>query len=403
MMDRAASKRLLRMLGLTLLGVAIVLFMASLDEIFAPLLLALLLAYILNPVVNQIQKMRIPRAPAIGVLFLLIYGFFVGFLFLTVPTFIQEMKGLYVGCRGDLANPEGIEAEESVPLDPPWKGVVQSYVDLNGNGRYDPGYVRVVAVWLADLKHRIQRERPGALEQGLDALQRRMFELGTGVFDTALTAVRDVVLSVLGFLTVFILIPIYLFYFLMGLSGMRDRVFENLPGLYRSRIIRILTEIDEAVSAFFRGRLIIMLIKGILIAIGLMILGVPFALVIGLVTAVASLIPIAGFLMGMVPGVAIALLDAQSVGLAALVLALFVVVEVLENYFLTPWILKERVHLHPITLVVSVFVGEELFGFVGMLLAIPMTSVLKILFKEFVFPQIHALAEEKAAEEEPGL
>jgi len=106
---------------------------------------------------------------------------------------------------------------------------------------------------------------------------------------------------------VFILIPIYLFYFLLGLSSIRDRSFALLPGRHRDRIRSILGRIDEAVSAFFRGRLVIMLIKGLITSVALFLLGVPFALVLGVITGVGSLIPIAGFLMGIVPAAVIAL------------------------------------------------------------------------------------------------
>ena len=180
----------------------------------------------------------------------------------------------------------------------------------------------------------------------------------------------------------------------MGLSSMWERVTENLPGRYRERIVDILQSIDVAVSAFFRGRLIIMVMKGIITAVALIILGVPFALVIGVVTGIGSLIPIAGFLLGFIPAIAITFFDTGSPGTVLIVVAIFFAIEFFENYMLTPWVLQDRVGLHPLTIVVSVFVGGALFGFVGMLLSVPMTSVAKILFQEFVLPEIRSLASE---------
>ncbi|MHC4862074.1 MAG: AI-2E family transporter, partial [Planctomycetota bacterium] len=174
-----------------------------------------------------------------------------------------------------------------------------------------------------------------------------------------------------------------------------DHTIEHLPGRHRDRIVSVVTRIDEAVSAFFRGRLIIMFIKGVLTAVALWIAGVPFALILGVVTGVGSLIPIAGFLMGLIPGVTIAFLDSGSLGLACVVAGIFVGIEIFENYLLGPWILRDRVGLHPILLIVSVFVGGALFGFVGMLLAVPTAAALKILYLEFVLPEIRLLAAEK--------
>jgi predicted PurR-regulated permease PerM len=184
----------------------------------------------------------------------------------------------------------------------------------------------------------------------------------------------------------------------MGLSDIRDRTFAMLPGRYRDRIVLILVQIDEAVSAFFRGRLIIMVIKAVVTSVALAIVGLPYALLLGLITGVGSLIPIAGFLMGIIPAVLIALFDSGSVTLALIVAGIFLVIEIVENYWLTPWVLKDRVGLHSVTILVSVFAAGALFGFVGMLLAVPITSIAKILFCEFILPEIRAFAAEKPEE-----
>jgi predicted PurR-regulated permease PerM len=402
-MDQVARrKRIVRITLLSLLGVGALVFMAALDNVFGPLIFALLLAYILNPVVNWIQRWRVARAPAIGILFLAFYACLAGFFLMTIPALATQVGNLYdatIGERAaatmadltDFATPD--EIREIVP---PWQGWVRFHVDEDGDGKYQPGYARKLAAWVQRLKERFGRTaKSETFREGVEALRKRLLGSSTVALDTAVRTLLDAVYTFFGFLTAFVLVPIYLFYFLLGLSSIRDRTFELLPGRHRERIVTVLTRIDEAVSAFFRGRLIIMLIKGLITTVALWICGVPFSLLIGFVTGVGSLIPIAGFMMGMIPGVAIAFLDSGSFGLAGVVATIFVVIEVFENYLLGPWILRDRVGLHPITLIVSVFVGGALFGFVGMLLAVPVGAVVKILFLEFVLPEIQALAAEE--------
>ena len=396
-MERAKRNRVIRILVLTLLGIGVLAFVVALDEIFAPLLFSLLLAYILNPLVNWIQRFRIARAPAIGLLFLIFYGLLVLTVVLTVPAFYGQLRELYVASVGDEGFEEGdvnVDASDLSVVDPPWDGRIARYRDVNGNGRFDPGYLRKAGVWLEGVFDRLHEKQPEALERAMEAARARLLSVGTGAVDSAVGAVSGIVYSVIGFLTFFVLIPIYLFYFLMGLSAMWERVTEYLPGRHRERVVEIMRKIDVAVSAFFRGRLLIMVLKGLITAVALVILGIPFALVIGVVTGVGSLIPIAGFLLGFIPAVAIAFFDTGSPGTVLLVVVIFLAIEFFENYMLTPWMLKDRVGLHPMTIVVSVFVGGALFGFVGMLLSVPMTSVAKILFLEFVLPEIRTLAAE---------
>ena len=103
-------------------------------------------------------------------------------------------------------------------------------------------------------------------------------------------------------------------------------------------------------------------------------------------------------MLALVTGVAGFIVEAGILLLAAI----FLVIELFENYVLTPWILKDRVGLHPITILVSVFVAGALFGFVGMLLSVPIASVAKILYTEFVLPEIKALAADTPAGPDPG-
>ncbi|MEN8152238.1 MAG: AI-2E family transporter, partial [Planctomycetota bacterium] len=347
--------------------------------------------------------------------FVFFYAALIGFIALTVPTLIAQVGDMYQALVGEKTyeapedpvvaeGPEGaMRADSGVESTEPDltsekqpDGSVVWFHDRNGNEVYDPGYLKLLVNWMTQMRSKFS-DNPDLRHYpiGAEQVQNYISETGEKAVKSSIAAVSSAVYDVFGFLTAFVLIPIYLFYFLMGLTSLRDRVFEHLPGQYRDRVVSILGRIDEATSAFFKGRLLIMVIKGAIIAVVLAIVGLPYALLLGVVTGVGSLIPLVGAVIGLIPAVAIALLDTQSIHLAILTAAVFIVVELFENYALTPWILKDRVGLHPITILVSVFVAGALFGFVGMLLSVPIGSAAKILYKEFVLPEIKALAADK--------
>jgi len=416
----ASRRKIIRYVIIGLFVAASLWLVIALDNVFGPLLLALLVAYILNPVVNWIMKVtKLPRGAAIGVIFILFYASLVGFVALTIPTLIAQVGDLYQAAVGertyaaedvrdaDLAEgksnapsmkyvPKDAAQRRRISVEEQADGRVVFFHDRNWNGTWDPGYVRALMDWLTKLRKRFS-DSPDLRHYplGAERVQQYLAENGEKAVVTTVNVVGQAVYTLVGILTAFVLIPIYLFYFLMGLTSIRDRTFELFPGRFRDRIIGILTRMDEATSAFFKGRLIIMVIKGALAAAALAIVGLPYALFLGVVTGIGSLIPVVGSVIGLLPAVAIALLDSGSPGLAITVAVIFVVIEIFENYALTPWILKDRVGLHPVTILVSVFVAGALFGFVGMLLSVPIASVAKILYTEFVLPEIRALAAEK--------
>lgn len=474
-MDKTRRRRMIRIGLLSALGAGVLWFVVTLDAVFGPLLLALLIAYILNPVVNALQHRWLPRPAAIALLFLFFYAALTGFLLLTVPALLHQVQALYQNVVGEdtmtdaewdalrRKTPEktsdgtapagtatadagaagaagadatvgeeppgpaagrppeeesagggktetepGPDAERGNGLSPRQEELVSegwlgkpgggAFRDANGDGVYQEGYVRALAHFMERVRSEPAPSAPRrALANALEEIRDYLESNKRSAALSALDALVGALFTAFGILTTFVLVPIYLFYFLMGLSRGWERTRALFPGRHRDRILAVLGRIDESVSAFFRGRLIVMVIKAIVTGLALAVVGLPYALFLGVITGLGSLIPIAGFLMGILPAVAIALLDRGSPGLALAVAGIFIVIEILENYALTPWILKDRVGLHPVTIVVSVFAAGAVFGFVGMLLAVPIASVAKILFLEFVKPEIDALAAERPA------
>jgi predicted PurR-regulated permease PerM len=188
-------------------------------------------------------------------------------------------------------------------------------------------------------------------------------------------------------------VPIYTFFFLLEMHRMTDAVVQRVPLSFRPQAVRILAEIQQAISSFFRGRVLICMIDAALSCVAFYICGVRFWFLLGLVTGALGIVPIVGPIAAFVPTAIISVIDYGLVRLLVVTLC-FWGVQALDGLALTPLILGAKVRLHPVTLIISLLVGGHLFGVFGVLAAVPVVCILKILGKEFVLPQLRmALSE----------
>jgi len=241
----------------------------------------------------------------------------------------------------------------------------------------------------------------------------RFAEGGDGSVDRAevvigyLQRIFGGLLSVLGFL---VLLPVYTYFLLFELERIHDFVRMHVPKRERDRVARIGQSVGAVIANFFRGRLLICLMKGLVLALGLTLLGLPHGFLIGIVAGFLALIPFVGPTIGYLLALLFAFqqrLDPDSslwVHLA-LVSAVFAAAEFLEGYVLIPKVLGDSLGLHPVAILVSVFVGGSALGLFGFLIAIPLAATVIILFKELVMPAVEDFAEEDSHtrdDAEPG-
>ncbi len=216
------------------------------------------------------------------------------------------------------------------------------------------------------------------------------------------------VFGAVGFFVSFLLVPVYLFYFLSGAVVIRQRWHEFLPlraSAFKSEIVSVLLEIHQYLVAYFRGQVLVSFLNGLLTWIGLQIIGLEFALFIGVLLAVVGLIPILGIVISAVPALLISF--AQGGGgwqLPLLVVVVFSLVQVIDSLFITPKIVGDTVGLHPMTVMVSIiFWGLLLDGLIGALLAVPLTATTKVLLKRYVWNKPPGEIAESEHSENPSL
>lgn len=204
-------------------------------------------------------------------------------------------------------------------------------------------------------------------------------------------------LGVFGFALSMVIVPIYLYYFLIESRNIQASWGKYLPlraSAFKDEVVSALQEINGYLIAFFRGQLVVSLINGIATGVGLMFIGLDFGLLIGLALCVLGIIPYLGIVLCWVPAVLIALAqgsswivpDASWWMFPLVVTIVFTIVQQIDGFFITPKVVGDSVGLHPMTVIVSVFVWSMLMGgLLGAILAVPLTATLKVLLRRYIW------------------
>ncbi|MGQ0552075.1 MAG: AI-2E family transporter [Planctomycetota bacterium] len=380
-----------RPLAFPVLALAAVLLLAwTLSEVLNPVLIAVLIAVILNPVVNLASRFRLPRIATVAVLYILLAVGLATFGSVMVKQFGQLGQALagepFLGDK----NGNGLVDVTSGADD-------AEYVDLNANGVYDAGALLRLENWLDG---RMAVSTGGAFDDALESLRTQVMSFVRELARPAGELIRQLLQQVAQFaggliaaMTLLVLIPFYLFFFLVEYPSMTAKLRAVVPPRYRTQVERIARDIGRELVAFLRGRLLCGLIKAVMLWIGMFSLGIEFALPIALVTGLLSLIPVVGFIVGVIPASVIALTMPEGGTEPMLwVLGLFVAAEVIEGAVLFPLVLGRETGLHPVTLVIVLLAGGALMGTLGVLVAIPLALVIKVLWRELGLPLYRAWA-----------
>lgn len=337
-------------------GLFLLWFGYYLRGVFTPVLIALLLAYLFNPLIRRAEvQWNIPRPVTISVV-----------LFLSALI----MGGL-ITWLGPLL------AEQ-----------VQSFAERV------PGYIQSIAqryhVRLGDFSVHLSTIAASLRDDPLSILKPLFSGTGQafGVLGTVIGTTADVVLA-------FILIPIYFFFFAWQFDRAIAQIRRYIPMDYRPQARQIVKRMDHAVSGFFRGRLAIALGSAVLYSLGWALTGIRYWFLLGLITGILTIIPYAS-LVGWPLAILLKYLDVLSSGAGSFDLMTvvvwpslaYLVVQFIESWLLTPWVQSQSMDMNAVTVLLVVFIGGALGGFYGLLLAIPLAACLKILAQELVLPRL---------------
>jgi len=185
-------------------------------------------------------------------------------------------------------------------------------------------------------------------------------------------------MRVAGWLVNLVLVPVVAFYLLRDWNGIVARMHGLFPPALQPRVARLARETDAVLGAFLRGQLLVMLALAFIYSAGLWLIGLDLALPIGLVAGLVSFVPYLGFIVGLAAASVAAFFQFQDVWMLMWVLAVFGAGQALDGMLITPTLVGERIGLHPVAVIFAVLAGGQLFGFFGVLLALPAAAVIVV-------------------------
>ncbi len=323
-------------LALLLLGGLLgLLFLVRVRVILFPFFLAVVIAYLLHPLVDWLERRRIRRVLAIMLIYLTLFGLLAVIMIFLVPLLVTQLMRL----------------AESLP---DYKAQIQAFIQslqVNYSDIAIPESIRVII-----------DERLVLLEGQLLYLIRVSIENIFGLFSNLVN---------------FIIAPVFAFYFLKDIDRIRRGFLSLIPASHKKDALALLGDIDRVIGGFIRGQLTVCVITGVLTGVGMRILGMRFPVLLGMIAGLTEIVPYFGPFLGAVPALMLALL--RSPALALYVAATFALIQQVESTVIAPRIVSGHVGLHPLVVVFALLVGQELYGILGLLLAVPIAASLRVL------------------------
>ncbi len=308
------------------------------EILIAPVVLAVALIYVLNPVVHRLENMGVPRMLGGFAAFVLLIGVITLVGFLIVPSlreqaasFSTDLPTLYDETAADIERLiQGIGFED---VEVPSYEEVQGFID-----------------------------DPDNQDRFISAITERLGAVTSGIIEAIL---------------VFFIAPVIAFYILIDLPRIREETVELIPAVNRDEVIHVGRNLGHAVGGFLRGQVLVALIVGVLTSVGFLIIGLQFWLIIGLVAGFLNIIPFVGPWVGGGLGFIVGLFqEGITKGLLAAGVAL--IVQQIDNNFVSPTVLRATVRLHPAVVILVLLLGGAVGGLWGVLLAVPVAASIKI-------------------------
>ena len=322
--------------------VAVLLY--SLHNILSPFLVGILLAYLADPLVDRLERLGLSRTGGVVVVFSLFTLILLALLLVLIPMLAKQLVRLY-----ELA-PQMLDWLQHVAL--PW---VQHRLGLAD------GFWKFDKIKAAVSEHMSQT---------------------TDIVGMLLSQATASSLALLAWLANLVLIPVVGFYLLRDWDLMMAKLRSLLPRNRESQIVGLAKECHEVLGAFVRGQLMVMLALGVIYSAGLMLVGLELGLLIGMLAGLAAIVPYMGFIIGIGAALVAGLFQFGGDLYPMLgIVAVFMVGQALEGMVLTPLLVGDRIGLHPVAVIFAILAGGELFGFTGVLLALPVAAVIMVLLR----------------------
>lgn len=303
-----------------------------LKAVLAPFLIALIISYVLNPIVRLLNERKVPRTMAV----LLIYAVFVT----SVIVVVMNLTPMFVKQFGEL--------NEHMPE-----------LTMRAQGLFDG---------LNDNRMVPESVRSGinnALAKAEDGLAHFVENFVNGIGST------------INMLMVAFIVPFLAFYILKDYRLIEKTVLATVPRAHRKNAIKLVIDIDTALGNYIRGQFLVCLLVGLLAYVGYWMIGMPYALLLASIVAVFNIIPYLGPFFGAAPAIVMA--STVSFKMVLFVVVVNLIVQILEGNVISPQVVGRTLHMHPLLIIFALLIGGELAGIIGLILAVPCFAVLKVI------------------------
>lgn len=339
------------LMGLILVGVGIV--VNQLSSVLIPIAIGAIIACLLDPLVDLFEtKFKIPRLRAILLVFFIAIMFLLILAATVVPQIIYESK--------QLMDTLPTNAEQLQKKIGEWLSK-------------SPFGIKIRTLWEQEYGAKIQEWITTAVPT-----------VSAWIGNQLLKAI-----SWVGLILGFALIPIYTFYFLLEKKSIKDNWQKYIPvnnNKIREEIIFIIKSINDCLVSFFRGQILVSFCTGTMLAVGYLIIGLKYAILLGVIAAIIGVIPYLGAIISLVLALLIGIIQFQDWLHPLLIIGIYALAQTIEGWVISPKIIGDRIGLHPLTIIISLMIGTTLMGgIIGGILAIPIVSVLRTLMFRYVW------------------
>jgi len=323
------------------------------QDILTPFVLGIVIAYLLNPLVSNLQKNGLPRWAAVLLVLFLFMALMVLGLAVSIPILGKEIA----------------QVTEALPTLSRKLEEAARHI-----ASYLSPYIDVSAIDTDQVVSNLQDKAGSILSAG----------------GNVVTSVLKGGAAVAGFLATAFLMPIVAFYMMLDWPHFTHTLNDLLPRQSMPKIHRIIDEIDLTLSGFIRGQVLVCVFLGTFYGLGLTLIGLEFGFLVGLAAGVLSIMPYVGSGTGLIVGIAMAWAQTKDPVMVGLVVSIFGLGQFIEGNFLTPKLVGDKVGLHPLWIIFALLAGGSLLGFTGLLIAVPVAACIGVLVR-------HVISEYKAS------
>ena len=315
-----------------------------LSPILMPFLVAAFLGYLGDPLVDRLEAKKLSRTLAVTLVFITFSLGLFAMLLLLVPMMENQLRALLTKLPGFI---DFIQTK-ALPY-------ILSLTGMDAQQGFDFSGIKI-------------------------AIRENWQSIG-GLANQVMNSISQSGLMIAAWLSNLVLIPVIAFYFMRDWDILIDKIAHLIPRHIEPLVSRLAQESDEVLAAFLRGQLLVMACLGGIYSVGLWFAGLELALLVGMLAGLVSFVPYLGFIVGILAALVASLMQFHDLSLLIPIALVFGAGQLIESFLLTPLLVGDRIGLHPVAVIFAIMVGGQLFGFVGVLVALPVSAVVMVLLR----------------------